>query len=301
MQIIDALIPLVVLIAMGYVLKRYRFLTMEFWQGAERLNYWILFPVLLFSSLATVHFNVGQVLPALAVVFTVTLLMSVVLWVLKAVYGTPVAKFGVYLQSHIRFNTYIGLTSMALIFGAEGMQVFAMIIAFVIPLVNVLSVLGFSQGQGLSYKNIAWSIAKNPLILACLVGIIFNFSGMHLPESISQSLKLVAGMSLPLGLLCVGAALQFNTLKYAGRALILNTFGRLILVPILAYTGCRLMGLATFETMIVVVFFSLPTASAAYVLTKYFQGDSQLMAAIISLQTLCFGLTFPLWMWFLQT
>ncbi len=84
MQIIDALIPLVVLIAMGYVLKRYRFLTVEFWQGAERLNYWILFPVLLFSSLATVHFNVGQVLPALAVVFTVTLLMSVVLWVLKA-------------------------------------------------------------------------------------------------------------------------------------------------------------------------------------------------------------------------
>ena len=150
MQIIDALIPLVVLIAMGYVLKRYRFLTVEFWQGAERLNYWILFPVLLFSSLATVHFNVGQVLPALAVVFSVTLLMSVVLWVLKAVYGTPVAQFGVYLQSHIRFNTYIGLTSMALIFGAAGMQVFAMIIAFVIPMVNVLSVLGFSQGQGLS-------------------------------------------------------------------------------------------------------------------------------------------------------
>ncbi|WEI03556.1 AEC family transporter [Acinetobacter johnsonii] len=124
---------------------------------------------------------------------------------------------------------------------------------------------------------------------------------MHLPESMSQSLKLVAGMSLPLGLLCVGAALQFNALKYAGRALILNTFGRLIFVPILAYVGCLLFGLATFETMIVVVFFSLPTASAAYVLTKYFQGDSQLMAAIISLQTLCFGLTFPLWMWFLQS
>ena len=124
---------------------------------------------------------------------------------------------------------------------------------------------------------------------------------MHLPESISQSLKLVAGMSLPLGLLCVGAALQFDALKYAGRALILNTFGRLILVPILAYLGCLLFGLAAFETMIVVVFFSLPTASAAYVLTKYFQGDSQLMAAIISLQTLCFGLTFPLWMWFLQS
>lgn len=119
MQIIDALIPLIVLIAMGYVLKRYCFLTVEFWQGAERLNYWILFPVLLFSSLATVHFNVGKVLP-LAVVFTVTLLMSVVLWVLKAVYGIPVAQFGVYLQSHIRFNTYIGLTSMALILALRG-------------------------------------------------------------------------------------------------------------------------------------------------------------------------------------
>ncbi len=50
-------------------------------------------------------------------------------------------------------------------------------------------------------------------------------------------------------------------LRDAGRALILSTFGRLILVPILAYVGCLLFGLATFETMIVVVPFSqLPTA-----------------------------------------
>lgn len=300
MPIIHALIPLIIMISLGYSLKRFGFLSTEFWQGAERLNYWILFPVLLLNSLATVHFDMNRILPVLTVVFMLTLLIGAVLWGLKAIYVWPVARFGVYLQSQIRFNTYIGLTSMAFIFGTTGMQMFAMMMAFIIPLVNVLSVLGFAQGQGLSYRHIAWSIIKNPLILACLFGILFNFSGVYLPESISQSLKLVAGMSLPLGLLCVGAALQLNALKYAGQALILNTFGRLIVVPILAYGGCLLAGLAAFETMVVVVFFSLPTASAAYVLTRYFQGDSQLMAAVISLQTLGFGVTLPLWMWWLK-
>ena len=295
-NIIIALFPLVALIAMGYIFKRTQFLSDEFWRGAEKLNYLILFPVLLFNNLAYVKFEglmLTQVLLALVIII---IMSSLTLWIARAFSHIPVARFGVYVQSQIRFNTYIGLSIMSLLFGAQGMQMFAMMIALAIPLVNVISVLAFSQGQGLKPRQILFSVVKNPLILGCVVGIIFNLLQRSLFSGLEQLLKFLASMSLPLGLISVGAALQFAQLKHDYMRLLLNTLGRLIGVPCLAYLICSMLNLNDFETIILVVFCSLPTASAAYILTRYFNGDSQLMAGVISLQTLCFAFTFPVLM-----
>ena len=295
-NIIIALFPLVVLIAMGYIFKRTQFLSDEFWRGAEKLNYLILFPVLLFNNLAYVKFEGSTLTQVLLALVIIIIMSSLTLWIARAFSHIPVARFGVYVQSQIRFNTYIGLSIMSLLFGAQGMQMFAMMIALAIPLVNVISVLAFSQGQGLKPRQILFSVIKNPLILGCVVGIIFNLLQLSLFSGLEQLLKFLANMSLPLGLISVGAALQFAQLKHDYMRLLLNTLGRLIGVPCLAYLICFMLNLNDFETVILVVFCSLPTASAAYILTRYFNGDSQLMAGVISLQTLCFAFTFPVLM-----
>lgn len=295
-NIIIALFPLVALIAMGYIFKRTQFLSDEFWRGAEKLNYLILFPVLLFNNLAYVKFEGSTLTQVLLALVIIIIMSSLTLWIARAFSHIPVARFGVYVQSQIRFNTYIGLSIMSLLFGAQGMQMFAMMIALAIPLVNVISVLAFSQGQGLKPRQILFSVIKNPLILGCVVGIIFNLLQLSLFSGLEQLLKFLANMSLPLGLISVGAALQFAQLKHDYMRLLLNTLGRLIGVPCLAYLICFMLNLNDFETVILVVFCSLPTASAAYILTRYFNGDSQLMAGVISLQTLCFAFTFPVLM-----
>ena len=290
------LFPLIILIAMGYAFKRVQFLTDEFWRGAEKLNYLILFPVLLFNNLAYIKLELATFAQMLVALFIVIIMSTLTLWIVKALFHIPIARFGVYVQSHIRFNTYMGLSIISLLFGAQGMQMFAMIIALTIPLVNVISVLAFSQGQGLKTTQILLSLIKNPLILGCVVGIVFNLLQLSLFSGVEQLFKILASMSLPLGLISVGAALQFAELKHDYSRLLLNTLGRLLLMPCLAYLICSVLNLNHFETTILVVFFALPTASASYILTRYFQGDSQLMAGIISLQTLCFAVTFPVLM-----
>ena len=295
-NIIIALFPLVALIAMGYIFKRTQFLSDEFWRGAEKLNYLILFPVLLFNNLAYVKFEWLTLTQVLLALVMIIIMSSLTLWIARAFSHIPVARFGVYVQSQIRFNTYIGLSIMSLLFGAQGMQMFAMMIALAIPLVNVISVLAFSQEQGLKPRQILFSVIKNPLILGCVVGIIFNLLQLSLFSGLEQLLKFLANMSLPLGLISVGAALQFAQLKHDYMRLLLNTLGRLIGVPCLAYLICSMLNLNDFETIILLVFCSFPTASAAYILTRYFNGDSQLMAGVISLQTLCFAFTFPVLM-----
>lgn len=296
MNVVIALFPLIILIAMGYVFKRIQFLTDDFWRGSEKLNYLILFPVLLFNNLAYIKLELATITQMLLALFIIIIISTLTLWVARAFFHIPIARFGVYVQSQIRFNTYIGLSIMSLLFGAQGMQMFAMIIALAIPLVNVISVLAFSQGQGLKPAQILFSLIKNPLILGCVIGIVFNLLQLSLFSGLKQLFKILASMSLPLGLICVGAALQFAELKHDYSRLLLNTLGRLIVMPSLAYLICYALNLNQFETIILVVFFSLPTASASYILTRYFHGDSQLMAGVISLQTLCFAVTFPVLM-----
>ncbi|UDM37685.1 AEC family transporter [Acinetobacter haemolyticus] len=293
MNIVMALFPLIILIAMGYLLKQTRFVTDEFWGNSEKLNYFILFPSLLFLNLSHVELEMLTVSSMLGILILIILLAAMALFVAKKIYNIPVQRFGVYMQSQVRFNTYIGLSLMASLFGPKGMQMFAMLIAVAIPLVNILSVLALSSLSWNTLGKTVISITRNPLILGCIVGVGFNLLNLPLIDGIGQLVKLLAAMSLPLGLLSVGAALQFDQFKTNIYRLLMNVFGRLLIMPILAFAVCQAFDLSHLERMILVVFFSLPTASASYILTRVYQGDHRLMAAVISLQTICFAVTFP--------
>lgn len=294
-----ALFPLIALIAVGCILKRTQFLNDGFWGNSEKLNYYILFPVLLFLNISKVELNLATISSLVIVLVFVSLAMAILLWILKPIFQIPLSKFGVYVQSQLRFNTYIGLSLMVMLFGTKGMQMFAMLIAVAIPLVNILSVLSFSTVNIANLRKTCIAILKNPLILACVVGVVFNLLNIPLFSGLDNLLKLFAAMSLPLGLLSVGAALQFSQIRADLTRLSLNVFARLLFMPFMAYVTCYFFALNQFETSILVTFFALPTASAAYILTKVYRGDDQLMAAIISLQTLFFVVTYPLLMYFL--
>ncbi|ALH95295.1 transporter [Acinetobacter equi] len=293
MNILIALFPLVSLIAVGCILKKTRFLTDGFWGNSEKLNYYVLFPALLFLNISKVELNLDTVSSLIMVLGVVTIGVAIFLWSLKKYYQTPITRFGVYVQSQLRFNTYIGLSLVAMLSGTKGMQMFSMLIAVAIPLVNIISVLSFSTVNAENLRKTCFAILKNPLILGCVVGVIFNFLNLNLFEGIERLLGLFAAMSLPLGLLSVGAALQFNQIKTDIKRLSLNVFGRLLMMPLLAFFTCYCFGLNQFETTILVTYFALPTASASYILTKVYAGDDRLMAAVISLQTVFFIVTYP--------
>ena len=293
-QIFLSLFPLLALIFGGNILKRTKFLTDGFWSGAEKLNYYLLFPAMLFANLSTATIHLGMIKTIFTVLISILLITCIVLYVIRATQKTDAARFGVYMQSMVRFNTYMGLAIVAALFSQQGMTILAITLAMCIPIVNVLSVLALTRQDNMDAQSILLSVLKNPLIMACVVGIAFNFSGLSLWAGFTDLIKQLAICSLPLGLLCVGAALQFTELKKELWVLFLNTFARLLIMPALAYMGCRFLHLSQLETQVLVLFFALPTASASYILTKVLGGDHQLMAGVISLQTLCSAFTLPL-------
>ena len=267
---------------------------------SKKVNYYILFPVLLFSSLAFATIDLDTVGPTLLVMVVTVIIATAALWIYKLLRPVPAKRFGVYMQSHIRYNTYMGLMLMGPLFGPKGVQLFAMIMVVAIPLVNAISIVALTEGNGLSIKQTIWSVVKNPLILGSVGGFLFNLTGIEIFSGLKEFMQLTGKTCLFLGLLCIGSGLQFRALRTALPQLSANTIGRLLLMPLLAFGVAYAFGLDDFETTVLVVFFGLPTATAAYILTKMMNGDSELMAGIISLQTLCFALSFPLLMWFLQ-
>ena len=274
--------------------KKIGFLSEGFWSGAEKLNYYVLFPAMLFANLATATIHFDMIKRIIIIVILVLAIACIVLYSIRYIRKTDTARFGVYMQSIVRFNPYMGLAIVTALLGQQGMTVLAIILVMCIPMVNVLSVLALTHQEGMDVRSIFRLLLKNPLIMACIVGIAFNFSGLNMWTGFADLIQQLGMSSLPLGLLCVGAALQFTELKEEIGVLFLNTFARLLIMPALAYMVCTLLHLSVLETQVMVVFFALPTASASYILTKVLGGDHQLMAGVISLQTLCSVLTLPI-------
>ena len=292
-QLLASLWPLFALILGGYVLRRAGFPNAEFWPGAERFNYFVLFPALLFSSLVEAPLNdpaLAQVALCVGVVLGVAWLL---LSVLRRWLDWPAARFGVFVQSTLRFNTYIGLATVGALFGSEGLTLMALLLAIAVPAVNILSVQALTAGGSVSRRAQSLTLLKNPLILGCLLGVAANLSGLRLGGGMDNLLTLLAASSLPLGLLCVGAALQPQDLQGETRALLISALARLVLMPLAAWLLVGLLDMPAMERTILVLFFALPCAPTAYVLARQYGGDAHLMAGVITLQTLMAMLTLP--------
>ncbi|MDP3816696.1 AEC family transporter [Pseudomonas sp.] len=294
LELLLALWPLFALIVGGYLLRRQAFPNEAFWPGAERLNYFVLFPALLLSSLASAPLD-NPALPRLALAVLLGLALAwLALLLLRRLRGWPAGRFGAFTQGMLRFNTYLGLAAVSSLFGQPGLTLAALMLALLVPTVNVLSVWSLTAERGVSARSLLLPILKNPLILACLAGAVLNLSGLGLPGGSERLLGLLAAASLPLGLLCVGAALKPEQLRGEVAALSWNSLLRLLGMPLLAWAVAYGLRLPALESTLLVLFFALPTAPTAYVLTRQLGGDSQLMAGLITLQTLLAAASLPL-------
>ena len=300
LQMITILFPSIALIGLGFYLFQSRILDEKFWNGAEKLNYYILFPALLFSSLANADMNMGHLNSILTVIFLIMAMIIAGVYLFAKLNRTPIAQIGVYVQSLIRFNTYLGLSIATTLNHAEIKSILVNILAIAIPLVNVVSILSLTDKDQLNIKNIFWSLIKNPLISSCILGITFNVLNIPIWPGFVNLLNAFSSSSLMLGLLCVGTAIQFSTLRVYLKKSLLISLLRLLLIPLIAFICLQFFELSHAAVIAIMIFFSIPTASSAYILTKLLNGDHQLMAASISMQTLLSVFTLALILALLQ-
>ena len=295
-SILSSLLPVFFIIICGYVLKKSEFPGDKFWPGAEQIVYYILFPALLFSSSAGASWEFYSVSSMVLAILATMFIMSGILLVLRPRLTKKDASFTSVFQGSIRFTTYIGLAAAFSLFGEEGLYLAAVLITVLIPLVNILSVMVLvrygSQQEG-GWYWIFSTVVKNPLVIACLAGMTLNLLGLKLPEMVENFTIILGKGSLPLGLLAVGASLQFSTIKKTGPEIVYACLLKLLLLPTLMWLSCSLIGVDSLSTSVAVLFAALPGSPLSYILAKQLGGDTKLMSSIIAVQTGVSMVTLP--------
>ena len=286
--LLNAIAPLIVLMALGGVLKRTLVRDDTIWAGLESIVYYVLMPALLFSKIAGANLSGLPWAQLLLTLYLPIIIMSAValapmLWRDSLSRATR----GSLLQGITRFNLYISLGVGVSLFDSQTMAVLALLSAAIVVLVNLICVgalVTLNSGH-FNPKTTLIELTKNPLILACLAGALASVLSLQLPEFINLSIERLGQTALPLSLLAIGAGLSLSRF---GANMPLNLYSsvmQLIAKPLIAAGLVWAVGLDLTYGLIIVLLLATPTAPSSYILARKLGGDAESMASIIVFQT----------------
>lgn len=287
--IATALAPVIATIVLGWGLRRQQFVVDAFWGQLDRLNYWVLFPCLLFNNLISARLQDLPAFEIAIVIWGAQFLCAALMLMLRRWVSNSGAAFTSVFQGGVRFNTYIALATVPVLFGNEGRVLIAILIALFVPMTNVLCVTAlayYAQGRTLHPRALLRPIASNPLIVSCVLGALFSGLNVAVPDGIRATLTVLGQASLACGLISVGAALRFEQIRGDVRAIVAAHGFKFIAMPLFSLLLCQLLGINGLTRAIIVFFNCIPTASTAQALARQMGGDVPLMSRIITTQTL---------------
>lgn len=297
-EIVLALAPIFLLILMGHLFRRLRWVPDAFWPPAERLTYFVFFPSLLVLNTARANLSEIDLLPLTLVLLAVLFLVAGGMLVLRPRLGTADPSFTSMFQGCMRPNTYVGIAAAVSVFGDPGLTLLAVCIVVSVPMVNVFSVVALSR-FGAGNGRPGWGrtlllVAQNPLILGCVIGAALNAGQIDVPPVLDSLLEILGRAALPVALMAVGAGLDFGAVRHSGRLVAITMSVKLIALPILTFAACRIAGLDDLTTGVAVMHATLPCSASSYVLARQLGGDAKLMAGIITATTLAAILAIPI-------
>jgi len=298
--VIAALLPVFLLIVLGFILKRTLIKPETQWHGLERLTYYVLFPVLLVQTLVKADLSkvpVAGVGGALLLSAFAMSLLCLALRPLLARAAVDGPAFTSIFQGATRWQTYVALAVSGSLFGDVGLALASVAMVAIIPLVNVLSVAvlaHYASPEKRSAGSIVVTVVSNPLIWACAIGLALNILHLPLPRIWHEVADALGRSSLAIGLLVTGAGLHLAGMFRPNLAASVAVFLKLVLMPVLAIALALWFGVTGSSLAIVAACSAVPTSASAYVLARQMGGDAPLLAQIITLQTILAAITMPI-------
>lgn len=304
------ILPVFSIIGLGYLLMHRQFVGEAFIASANRVVYYVAVPAMLFHEVArssfSENFHAGAVLCMLAGLGIIT--ASALLCARLSARPAPFKATFV----HSAFHGNLGYMAYAIAFYALGDKLFAqtaLLSSFLIIAQNFLAVCVFAYfgprdasrtaPRGIVPTETIQRIVTNPIIVSVMAGTIFSYFSISLHPALSQSLKILSGMALPLALLLIGTSLSFRALKKLIPAISAIGFLKLILFPVLVYELMRWGSVPPSFHMPVLILTAAPPATVTYIMASELGGDTELAAAGTSLLTLLSGWTYAVLLsWF---
>lgn len=286
------LLPDFALILLGALLRRRMHLGDHFWAGLERLVYFILFPALLVNAVMKTPINLAAAAPLLLTALSAMAVGMLLTLPIRYWFALKPLVFASIFQCAFRFNSYIALAVVGMLYGTPGIAAMGLVLGVAVPVANLVAI-GMLARHG--ENKVLRELAQNPLIWATLTGFLLNLAGVVLPQPLQVFLSRLGDASIALGLLAVGAALRLDSQAGVRLASLYVLLVKLLALPVAAVLIGRGLGLSGLYYQVAVLFAALPTASSAYILTMRLGGDGQSVAWLISATTMAAMLSLSMW------
>jgi len=288
---INTVAPVFLIIFLGLVLKRSNFIDDNFVRLSSKLVFTVALPALIFEELASTDFLTKFHIDQIIFSYTGILVFFILIWLLATILTDDGHNQGAFIQGSYRSNfAIVGLALISNIFGADAVEKAAIILAFIMPLFNILAVIALTyplkKHKPVPISKTLLDIITNPLIIAMLVSLPFSFFHINIPEVFQTTIGYIADITLPLALIGVGASLNFRSLKNDFKLALLASFIKIMLLPmILTYIGYKI-GFIGEDIGILFILFATPTAIASYIMADAMGSNQKLAGSIIMLSTL---------------
>jgi len=220
-QVINALAPVVLLIALGTYLRKTGFMPERKAVWANRLTYWIALPSLLFVETASTTIDFSSRADAILVLLGGMAVCILAGYPVARVLGLNAISTGALVQAGFRGNlAFIGIPVVVYSLGESnqnGIALGMLMVAATIPFYNIAAVLVLLAGQHrFSFKMVGTVLRQlitNPLIISCALGLLVASLQIVLPTAIKRTLEPLGKMALPLALLSIGVSLDLGKIR----------------------------------------------------------------------------------------
>jgi predicted permease len=305
---INVTMPIFLVMVIGYILKQIGMLNDNFVTVANKFNFKVTLPFMLFKDIAGV--DIKAVFDIKYVLFC-AIVSTICFWV---VWGT--AKLlvrdktirGAFVQSSFRGSAAVmGLAFIQNIYGSSAMG--PLMIVSAVPLYNIFSVIVLTfetnDSTGIDKKakirQAGINICKNPIILSILAGLVVGLLGIQFPTLVNKTVSNVAQMATPLALITIGAGFEGRKALAKIAPTMAASMIKLVLQPLVFLPVAAWMGFSGEKMIAILIMLASPTTPSCYIMAKSMNNDEVLTASVIVTTTLMAAFTLTGWIFLLKT
>jgi len=282
--------PVFLIIAVGYFAKKRKIINEVFVDVTSRLVFQISLPVFIFLEISELDlsqvFNVDQIL----FITLSTIITYLLIWAGTTPFIKNPEDKSAFIQGAFRGNyAIVGLALISNLFGNDALGKATLILAFLLPVYNVLAVIVLTvpkhQGK-INFISMFREIILNPLILAVVFALPFSYFKLKLPEIFITTGNYFADLALPLALVGIGGSLNIEKLKRASILAFSSSLIKIVVLPLILTIIAILLGYRNDDLGIMFIVFACPTAIASFVMADVMGANSKLAGNIIMITTL---------------
>ena len=282
--------PVFLLIALGYFVKKINVINENFVEVTSKFVYSVSLPALVFINITEIDLSEAIDFNQIIYIYAATLFNFFIVWALSIPFIKDGKNLSVFVQGAFRSNfAIVGFAIVSKLFGSYALGKASLVLAFVLPLYNILAVIILTvplrKERKLNLKSTLYEIMLNPLIVAVIVGLLFSYFKIIIPSVINSTIGFLSELALPLALVGIGGSLNLQNIKRAQGLAFTSSAIKVILVPLILTLGAYYFGFRGIDFGIMFVLFASPTAIVSFIMAEAMGSNSKLAGNIVLIST----------------